>query len=226
MTKHDFYNISKGYDHSKDRYKAADAQVGDFVLKAYGGRKGHEVWFRVEQPGNLVVYGRALSSLPGRIKKDQGQHINQKWIVGFRRSSDPPPGIVSRPPKSSQPAASGRRAKQPVAAVSIPSQHERRRRPANLADWKWAYEYVVNPTRKTVLRPHLKYQRELQSFLAARGVTAESEGNFIDVKFSIAGQTFLGEIKVSTYLTPAEAFRASVGQLLDYAHLRIIEVEK
>ena len=42
------------------------------------------------------------------------------------------------------------------------------------------------------------------------------EKDFVDVSFSASRQDFIGEIKVTRYLTLAQAFRAALGQLLDY----------
>src|SRR5439155_13902739 len=55
--------------------------------------------------------------------------------------------------------------------------------------------------------------------LLARGVEANMEKNFVDVDFKLEGEHYIGEIKVTTYLTPQQAFRAAVGQVVEYAYL-------
>jgi len=47
------------------------------------------------------------------------------------------------------------------------------------------------------------------------------EKDFVDVSFSVDEQDFIGEIKVTRNLTLAQAFRAALGQLLDYSHIRV-----
>jgi len=47
------------------------------------------------------------------------------------------------------------------------------------------------------------------------------EKDFVDVSFSVGGQDFICEIKVTRNLTLAQAFRAALGQLLDYSHPRV-----
>ena len=41
----------------------------------------------------------------------------------------------------------------------------------------------------------------------------------MDVRFQLEGQTFIGEVKVTTYLSLDEAFRTALGQLLFYGHV-------
>ena len=66
---------------------------------------------------------------------------------------------------------------------------------------------------------HHNYQVRLRRFLLARGVEANMEKNFVDVDFKLEGEHYIGEIKVTTYLTPQQAFRAAVGQVVEYAYL-------
>ena len=66
---------------------------------------------------------------------------------------------------------------------------------------------------------HYNYQVGLRRFLEARGVKPNMEENFVDVGFTLDGDHYIGEIKVTTYLTPQQAFRTAVGQVLEYAHL-------
>ena len=60
---------------------------------------------------------------------------------------------------------------------------------------------------------HHNYQVRLRRFLLARGVEANMEKNFVDVDFKLEGEHYIGEIKVTTYLTPQQAFRAAVGRI-------------
>jgi hypothetical protein len=59
--------------------------------------------------------------------------------------------------------------------------------------------------------------------LKERNVKFEMEKNFVDVSFSVAGEDFIGEIKVTRNLTLAQAFRIALGQLLEYGHLLFAE---
>jgi hypothetical protein len=67
---------------------------------------------------------------------------------------------------------------------------------------------------------HQHYQVRLLEFLRRRGVEAEGERDFVDVRFLLQSQQCIGEIKVTSYLSIDEAFRTALGQLLFYAHLR------
>jgi hypothetical protein len=73
---------------------------------------------------------------------------------------------------------------------------------------------------RVVVPAHHNYQVRLQAFLTARGVEAEWERDFIDVRFTLGGAAFIGEIKVTSYLTIDEAVRIAAGQLLFYGHTR------
>ena len=67
---------------------------------------------------------------------------------------------------------------------------------------------------------HQNYQVRLSKFFAEHGVTAEMEKDFVDVSFSLGDEDFIGEIKVTRNLTLSQAFRAALGQLLDYSYVR------
>ena len=60
----------------------------------------------------------------------------------------------------------------------------------------------------------------LGQFLTAKSVDAEWERDYVDVRFTLDGQLFIGEIKVTGYLRLEEAFRIALGQLLVYAHTK------
>jgi hypothetical protein len=47
------------------------------------------------------------------------------------------------------------------------------------------------------------------------------EKDFVDVSFFVGTDKFIGEIKVTRNLTLSQAFRAAIGQLLDYNDMLI-----
>jgi hypothetical protein len=49
------------------------------------------------------------------------------------------------------------------------------------------------------------------------------ERNFVNVSFVLDQDSYIGEIKVTRNLTIAQAFRAALGQLLEYGHLLFAE---
>jgi len=93
-----------------------------------------------------------------------------------------------------------------------------RRRPSNLAEYKEAFSYLLDDTKRSVNRDHVKQQTRLKRFLEERDIAAELERDFIDISFSIGSECFIGEIKVTKWFGPAPAFRIALGQLLDYAY--------
>jgi hypothetical protein len=93
-----------------------------------------------------------------------------------------------------------------------------RRRPSNLAEYKEAFSYLLDDTKRSVNRDHVKQQTRLKRFLEERDIAAELERDFIDISFSIGSECFIGEIKVTKWFGPAPAFRMALGQLLDYAY--------
>lgn len=97
------------------------------------------------------------------------------------------------------------------------------RAPSSFDELRKAYSYVVGTAERTVIPEHKNYQVRLSQFLKERGVNAEMEKNFVDVSFSVDREDFIGEIKVTRNLTLAQAFRAALGQLLEYAHLLFAE---
>ena len=70
---------------------------------------------------------------------------------------------------------------------------------------------------------HQTYQVRLSQLFKNQGVKAEMEMNFVDVSFSVNGEIFIGEIKVTSNLTLAQAFRVALSQLLEYGHLLFAE---
>ena len=97
------------------------------------------------------------------------------------------------------------------------------RAPSSFDELRKAYSYVLGTAERTVIPEHQNYQVRLSHFLKDRGVSAEMEKNFVDVSFSVDGESFIGEIKVTRNLTLAQAFRTALGQLLEYGHLLFAE---
>jgi hypothetical protein len=97
------------------------------------------------------------------------------------------------------------------------------RAPSSFDELRKAYSYVLGTAERTVIPEHQNYQFRLGQFLKERGVTAEMEKNFVDVLFSVDGESFIGEVKVTRNLTLAQAFRTALGQLLEYSHLLFAE---
>jgi hypothetical protein len=95
----------------------------------------------------------------------------------------------------------------------------RTRRPATLGQAREALAYVLGTVERVLNPAHHNYQVRLQKFLAARGVNVEFEADYIDVRLTIEGQRFIGEIKVTTSLTYDQAFRTALGQILFYGHM-------
>ena len=85
--------------------------------------------------------------------------------------------------------------------------------------YKIAYNYVVGADQRTVLPAHHNYQVSLKRFLQGEERDVEFEKDFVDVTFTVEEKTYIGEIKVTTYLSVSEAFRTALGQLLEHAHL-------
>jgi len=96
----------------------------------------------------------------------------------------------------------------------------RTRRPTTFGEAKEAFAYAVGAANRTVVPAHYNYQVRLQRFLGGKGVQAEWERDFVDVRFEIDGRLFIGEIKVTSYLTLDEAVRSALGQLLFYGHMQ------
>jgi hypothetical protein len=67
---------------------------------------------------------------------------------------------------------------------------------------------------------HHNYQVRLKHFFDEKGITAEWERDFVDIRFDVDGCSYIGEIKVTTTLRLEEAFRTALGQLLEYDFLR------
>jgi hypothetical protein len=97
----------------------------------------------------------------------------------------------------------------------------RSRSPSSFDELKKAYTYVLGgPGDRIVVPEHQHYQVKLKNFLVSRGVHADMEADFIDVSFSVPETECIGEIKVTRNLTLAQAFRAALGQVIEYGYLR------
>jgi hypothetical protein len=95
------------------------------------------------------------------------------------------------------------------------------RRPATLNDTRSALAYVLGDLHRVMVPAHHNFQIRLKGFLERHRIEAEWERDFVDVRFSRGGHTFIGEIKVTShFLKRDEAFRVALGQLLFYGHLR------
>ncbi len=106
-------------------------------------------------------------------------------------------------------------------SAKVQSGKQRSRAPSSFDELKKAYSYLLGTAERTVVPEHQNYQVRLNKFFSERGVKAEMEKDFVDVSFSLGEQAFIGEIKVTRNLTLAQAFRAALGQLLDYGYVRV-----
>ncbi len=97
------------------------------------------------------------------------------------------------------------------------------RNPVDLSEFKKAFHYALGTLDRTVVPEHHNYQVRLQRFLVEKGLRPEFERDYLDVSFELSGQRYIGEIKVTRYLSLSEAFRTALGQLLEYAHVRFEE---
>src|SRR5262249_6124824 len=89
-----------------------------------------------------------------------------------------------------------------------------------LDEYKKAFWYALDRLDRTVVPAHQHYQVRLKEFLSHQGIAARGEQDYIDISFSLGNQEFIGEVKVTTYLTLDEAFRSALGQLLFYGFMR------
>jgi hypothetical protein len=101
----------------------------------------------------------------------------------------------------------------------------RSRMPSTFDEFRKAYSYAVGAVSDRMVVPeHYNYQVRLSRLLRDRGVVVEMERDFVDVAFKIAGKEFIGEIKVTRNLTLPQAFRAPLGQVIEYGHLLFPEL--
>lgn len=94
------------------------------------------------------------------------------------------------------------------------------RAPGSFDELRKAYSYVLGTAERTVVPEHQNYQVRLSQFLKERNIMVEMEKNFVDVSFAVEAEDFIGEIKVTRNLTIPQAFRAALGQLLEYGYLQ------
>lgn len=98
-----------------------------------------------------------------------------------------------------------------------PTGAPRRRRPETLEEERKAFAYAVGRLERFVDPAHKNYQVRLGQFLKRQGLLPVWEQDFVDLRFVLGDRAYIGEIKVTGSLSPDEAFRAALGQLLDYA---------
>ncbi len=96
------------------------------------------------------------------------------------------------------------------------------RKPADLRGQLSSYEYVIKGGKRKAFRPHKDFQLRLERYLVKVGVSDfTAELNYVDVSFSRGGQPFIGEVKVTNgYINSRQAFRAALGQVLEYRFTR------
>jgi hypothetical protein len=167
-------------------------------------------------PREDFVYAGELEYLEHTTFKDPSSGRPQMRYIWRLKHSLPEPlyqELTFGLPKTSKAAGAGK--------TATAKSHSRS--PSSFDElWK-AYSYVLGTAERTVIPEHQNYQVRLSQFLKDRGVTAEMEKNFVDVSFSVDGESFIGEIKVTRNLTLAQAFRTALGHLLEYGHLLFAE---
>ena len=94
------------------------------------------------------------------------------------------------------------------------------RRPGNFDEYRKAYSYALGEPNRIVNPAHQHYQVDLKRHLNAKHVKPELEKDFVDVGFWVKDRHFIGEIKVTNCLTPSEAFRIAIGQVLEYSWVK------
>jgi hypothetical protein len=123
----------------------------------------------------------------------------------------------------------GVRTRAPDSDVQIPATTSARpsrpsgRRPATLDEFQRAYRYALGTAEREVVPAHQHYQMRLRAHFEAHRISAKWELDFVDVRWEHAGQTWIGEVKLTRYLTASEAFRAALGQLLVYGATQFSE---
>ncbi len=87
-----------------------------------------------------------------------------------------------------------------------------------------ALHYILEGGRRWRIPRHQNYQVRLKRHLDRNRVTTRVlEEEFVDVKFKWNGHTFIGEIKVTAeHISPKAAFRAALGQILEYKHIKTV----
>jgi hypothetical protein len=87
---------------------------------------------------------------------------------------------------------------------------------ADLGTLKKRFSYTIGKQERRVNLFHLKYLQRLEKFLKAKKLAPKFEEDFVDVEFSSGSDRFIGEVKVTNWLSIGEAFRIALGQILDY----------
>lgn len=85
-----------------------------------------------------------------------------------------------------------------------------------------SYEYLARGGRRTIFRAHRDFQIRLQDYLKdANAADLRWEQDFIDVSFRFERHKYIGEMKVTNgYISPELAFRAALGQIVEYRFTR------
>lgn len=96
------------------------------------------------------------------------------------------------------------------------------RKPADLRILLNSYEYMIKGGKRRAFRPHKDFQLRLERYLENVGISnSKAELDYVDVTFSYAKQPFIGEVKVTNgYINSRQAFRAALGQVLEYRFTR------
>jgi hypothetical protein len=131
------------------------------------------------------------------------KEVRRRLSMARRGSSEADPGRIATKLPRKLPRSAGRRA-------------------ADLSSLASSYRYLAEPHEGTVFRPHLEFQRRLEKYLRGRpAATVRFEQDHIDVQFSHGHDAFIGEIKVTNLrISVEQAFRAALGQLLEYRYLK------
>jgi hypothetical protein len=139
---------------------------------------------------------RTHINLKGRLWKIKTKNVAENFLQRLKAGKR---GGNGKPPESN--GAPGRGASQ-------------------LEQMKKRFSYVIGRGERKVNLFHLKYQMRLEEFLKAKSLSPLFEKDYIDVQFSLGSNHFIGEVKVTNWLSINEAFRIALGQILDYAHTR------
>jgi hypothetical protein len=100
----------------------------------------------------------------------------------------------------------------------------RSRMPSTFDEFRKAYSYATGAVSDRLVVPeHQRFQVQLARFLSHKNVAFEMERDFVDVVISLQ-KIYIGEIKVTRNLTVAQAFRAALGQVIEYAYILFEEV--
>jgi Domain of unknown function (DUF3427) len=167
-------------------------------------------------PRDKSVYLGELRYLTHRQFQDErDRHVQQEYV--FDLKCPVPEPLVVRLTSGTRPASKSRPRTKAKRGAAGPL---RTRRPANLDEYKKAFSYALGRLDRTVVPAHQQFQVRLKEFLRRHGIVAHGEHDYVDIRFSAESQDFIGEVKVTSYLTLDGAFRSAIGQLLFYGFMR------